>query len=81
MAKILVEEINLGALGTRKLSFKDDTPTVRTKITNADRIRAYTDEELAEWLTKITDDAQSDARTKCDYQWAEWLKSEAKEEK
>ena len=49
------------------------------KITNADRIRAMSDEELAEWLTKITNDAQLDARTKCDYQWAEWLKSEAKE--
>ena len=44
------------------------------KMTNADRIRNMTDEELAEWLTKITDDAQLDAITKCDYQWAEWLK-------
>lgn len=34
---------------------------------------------MAEWLTKITDDAQHDARTKCDYQWGEWLKSEVKE--
>ena len=47
--------------------------------TNADHVRSMSDEELAEWLTKITDDAQSDARTKCDYQWAEWLKSEVKE--
>ena len=45
-------------------------------ITNADRIRSMSDEELAEWLTKITDDAQLDAETKCDYQWAEWLQSE-----
>lgn len=54
-------------------SLKDELP----KQTNADRIRAMSDEELAEWLTKITDDAQSDARTKCNYQWAEWLQSEA----
>lgn len=47
--------------------------------TNADRIRTMSDEELAEWLTKITDDAQRDTRTKCDYQWGEWLKSEVKE--
>jgi hypothetical protein len=47
--------------------------------TNADHIRSMSDEELAEWLTKITDDAQTDARTKCDYQWGDWLKSEAKE--
>ena len=45
-------------------------------ITNADRIRSMSDDELAEWLTKITDDAQLDAETKCDYQWAEWLQSE-----
>ena len=47
---------------------------------NADKIRAMSDEELAEWITKVTNDAQRDARTKCDYQWGEWLKSEAKEE-
>lgn len=46
-------------------------------ITNAMKIRSMSDEELAEWLTKITDDAQLDARTKCNYQWAEWLQSEA----
>ena len=46
------------------------------KQTNADRIRSMSDEELAEWLTSITDDAQSDAMTKCNYQWSEWLQSE-----
>lgn len=45
--------------------------------TNADKIRAMSDEELAEWLTRITDDAQLDAKTKCNYQWADWLQSEA----
>ena len=45
-------------------------------LTNADRIRSMSDEELAEWLTKITDDAQSDAMTRCDYQWSDWLKEE-----
>ena len=52
---------------------------VKKKQTNADRIRAMSDEELAKWLTKITDDAQLDARTKCNYQWADWLQSEAEE--
>ena len=47
-----------------------------TRMTNADRIRSFSDEELAEWLTSITDDAQSDAMTKCNYQWSEWLQSE-----
>ena len=47
-------------------------------MTNADRIRSMSDEELAEWLTKITNDAQIDARTKMDYRWGEWLKEEVK---
>lgn len=46
-------------------------------ITKYDQIHAMSIEELAEWLTKITDDAQLDARTKCNYQWDGWLKSEA----
>lgn len=46
------------------------------RMTNADRIRTMSDEELAEWLTKITDDAQLDAETKCNYQWPEWLQSD-----
>ena len=50
-----------------------------TKMTQADRIRSMSDEELAEWLTSITDDAQSDAESKCDYQWSEWLQSEVEE--
>ena len=50
-----------------------------TRMTQADRIRSMSDEELAEWLTKITDDAQLDAETKCNYQWGEWLKSEVEE--
>ena len=49
------------------------------RMTNADRIRSMSDEELAEWLTSITDDAQSDAESKCDYQWSEWLQSEVEE--
>ena len=49
----------------------------KKKKTNADKIRAMSDEKLAEWLTKITDDAQLDARTKCNYQGDVWLQSEA----
>ena len=47
-------------------------------ITKYDQIHAMSIEELAEWLTKITDDAQLDAKTKCNYQWGEWLQSEVK---
>ena len=51
----------------------------KPRMTQADRIRSMSDEELAEWLTKITDDAQLDAETKCNYQWGEWLQSEVEE--
>ena len=46
------------------------------RMSNAEHIRMMNDEELAKFLTKITDDAQLDAKTKCDYQWDEWLKEE-----
>ena len=60
------------------IEFERDCPKFE-RMSNADAIRNMSDVELAEWLTKITDDAQRDARTKCDYQWGEWLKSEVKE--
>lgn len=54
----------------------------KKKMTNADRIRSMTDEELAEWLTTITTDAQKEVvESQCfvDYQWKEWLESEVEE--
>ena len=48
-------------------------------LTNADRIRNMSDEELAQWLTSVTNDAQSDAMTRCDYQWLEWLREDREE--
>ena len=54
--------------------------TVELKQTWGNKIRSMSDEELAKWLTKITDDAQLDAETKCDYQWAEWLQSEMEQQ-
>lgn len=46
----------------------------KSKPNQADKIRSMTDEELAKWLTEITDDAQLDVGTKCNYQWDEFLK-------
>jgi hypothetical protein len=40
------------------------------KPTNADRIRAMSDEELAEWIIEETEDDTPG--------WLEWLKQEAK---
>ena len=57
---------------------------VGTDMTNADRIRAMTDEELAEWLT----DKELKAYERCGYkgnkkrfikQWLDWLKQEVEE--
>lgn len=53
------------------------------KQTNADRIRAMTNEELAEWIYQVQD---GDAYQKENYLpplskswWLDWLKQEAKE--
>lgn len=63
---------------------------IHTKQTNADRIRAMTDEELAEWFIKVQDDIAD----YCDWgrayppelptrkdTWIDWLKQEVKEDR
>lgn len=47
----------------------------KPKPTNADRIRAMTDEELAEWLDQIDGVGRFEFQT----QWLDWLKQEANE--
>lgn len=53
--------------------------------TNADRIRAMTDEELAMWINDVTTNALSvlalgsNKQTKTIFYWLDWLKEEAKE--
>ena len=73
----------IDCLGDNGVCIPVSTHSVKTvkKQTRADVIRSMSDEELAKWLTKITDDAQLDARTKCNYQWAEWLQSKAEQQK
>lgn len=58
------------------LFFRKCEDSLGDLISNSDKIRKMSDEELSKWLTSITDDAQLDARTKCDYQWLEWLREE-----
>ena len=58
--------------------------------TNADRIRAMTDEELAKWMAINTDcyycKARKDGRcdnltaTPCDSVWLDWLKQEVQDD-
>lgn len=54
-------------------------------ITNADRIRAMTDEELAMWINDVTTNALSvlylgsDKQTKNIFYWLDWLRQETVE--
>ena len=52
-------------------------------MTNADRFRAMTDEELAQWLTNIElavlDKKPVISRSEMFEDWLEWLKREAKD--
>lgn len=53
--------------------------------TNADRIRAMTDKELAEWLSDMHDDVTCpdggaiDCNPSCKRCWLDWLKEEAED--
>lgn len=54
-------------------------------MTNADRVRSMTDEELAMWINDVTTNALSvlalgsNKQTKTIFYWLDWLKQEAKE--
>ena len=60
-----------------------DEPCEARKISNADKIRAMSDEELAMWINDITTNALSvlalgsDKQTKTIFYWFNWLKKEA----
>lgn len=58
-------------------------------MTNADRIRAMTDEELAEWECDRAcgvcpiegcEGRMEEGRKKCKQRWLDWLKQEVKED-
>lgn len=54
--------------------WKRKNPPIRRKpITNADRIRAMTDEELAKWIAFSFEEFEEG--------WLKWLKKEAKDER
>ena len=65
-----------------------DDPSKYAKQTNADRIRAMTDEELAKWLDNNMcvlghgcpcEKCEQPYKRPCDDAWLEWLKAEVKE--
>ena len=56
-----------------------DQVLISGKMTNADKIRAMTDEELAKWIVKRT---EGWGMPECDLyvqSWLDWLKQEVKE--
>ena len=57
-----------------------DYPNPRKPITNADRIRAMTDEELAEWIAGSVLNLTGGSLEMATEAWANWLKQEATDE-
>ena len=56
-----------------------DTPCEARKLSNADRIRAMTDEELAKELERVDDSACMYNRPWTYKGWLDWLRKEADE--
>lgn len=60
-------------------------PFVTRPVTNADRLRAMMDEELAEWLSDMHESVTCpnngaiDCKPSCKRCWLDWLKQEVKE--
>ena len=49
-------------------------------MTNADKIRQRSDEELATWIEGLVEIVAADGRNAFDQPWIEWLKEEVKDE-
>lgn len=84
-ANICLDHIEFPSLGGCTSGMPD-----RKVITNADRIRNMSDEELAEFLDIVGEDGISSQyadvpcdccceKTECSKCWKDWLQSEAKE--
>lgn len=61
--------------------WKQENPPIRRKpITNADRIRSMTDEELAEYLDGVCHDLWQMFVADPQKMWLEWLKEEVRDD-
>ena len=71
-----------GMVVPRKCEHCNGTGTIEAQITNADRIRAMSDEELADWLarTQIANVAEALKIAKISYEQEDGLKDEVKKE-
>lgn len=80
-------ECDLYEEGGKYKAFCDMDGCEGRKMTNADRFRAMTDEELAEWMANKVDCQYCSVRSEwcteseasCRTNWLDWLKQEAKE--
>lgn len=61
------------------LDFGSGTLQVKPIMTNADRVRAMTDEELAAWLADHPVVSEYDENNPQHKAWLDWLKQEAHE--
>lgn len=68
-----------------ELPTQSNAPNTLKALTNADRIRSMTDEELAEWLAKYERNTvcpnfgAHDCQESCEQCWLDWLKQEVTE--
>lgn len=78
-------ECDLYAEGGKYTAFCEMENCEGRKMSNADRIRSMTDEELATWLEKFTDcdicpiTRPNCVASGCKGAWLKWLRSEVKE--
>lgn len=62
------------------VSYCDFDDCEEKKPSNADRIRAMSDEELAKWIAFETEGIGFDSFEEFEKGWLEWLKEEAKDD-
>ena len=77
------DHIFAGSISADRIAYNDavgfydpKSLTNQNRLTNADRIRALSDEELAEYLSKVQGDIFR-GEMRLTNQWLDWLKSPA----
>ena len=73
-------EYHCCVLHNTRCKCEDYNPRNSKPITNADRIRSLSDEELAEWIADDLIEPGYNTREQTVKMWLKWLKEEAKGE-
>jgi hypothetical protein len=76
------DNIFAGSISADRIAYNDavgfydpKSLTNQNRLTNADRIRALSDEELAEYLSKVQGDIFR-GKMRLTHQWLDWLRQE-----